>query len=154
MWAIALLQKPYYSTQQPRAFEVHLSTSQLMVPCCCAPVLHIQRLLWGIYHSTLQRRTTRSTSLTCKRQPVSFWSTRCSTLKCTGCCILDVMRIWLCSCCICGDVAVACYMQMPSNQNSKTGQKVPVGDTQYQCQCRVHVQKAKLDNLAVIVKQM
>ena len=63
-WATVALQQLYCSTQQPRAFEVHLGKGQSTVLCCCVPGGHIQRPLRGIYHSTLQRGTTRSTSLT------------------------------------------------------------------------------------------
>ena len=64
MWATVVLQLPYCSTQQPRAFEAHLGKGQLTVPCCCVPGGHIQRPLWDTYHSALQRETTHSTSLT------------------------------------------------------------------------------------------
>ena len=37
---------------------------QSKVPCCCLPGWHIQWPLRGIYHSTQQCGTTRSTSLT------------------------------------------------------------------------------------------
>ena len=51
-WATVALEQPCSSTQQPRAFEVHLGKGQSTVPCCCVPGRHIQRPL--AYYTILQ----------------------------------------------------------------------------------------------------
>ena len=53
--------------------------------------------LRGIDHNTLLRGTTRP-HLPCTHHPVSSSRTWCTTLKCTGCRVPDVLRIWLCNC--------------------------------------------------------
>ena len=68
-WASVALQQPYFSTQQPRSFEVHLSKGQSKVPCCCVPGMHIHRSLSDICKSTLQWWTMRSISLTMHTSP-------------------------------------------------------------------------------------
>ena len=97
VWATLALRQPYCRILQPGAFKVCWGNWQSKVTCRCLPGGHIQGhwVVFTLVHGSEGLLVVPH--LPCTRQPESFRSTWGSTLKCTGCCVPEVMRIWLCT---------------------------------------------------------